>query len=74
MNVEGPFEAYLVDGSTLTCGSLEDARLVIDAYERFYEGNSGRKLPKCTLAALERAGQNGANSMLYRSVLHNLQE
>jgi hypothetical protein len=36
--------------------------------------NTGRKLPRETLAALERAGLNAANSLLYRSAMHHVAE
>lgn len=71
-NGSGQFEVHLMDGSKITCQSREDADLVLDAVRRFFEGNTGRKLPIRTLDALERAGLNPNNSMLYRSVLHNL--
>ena len=71
-NANGQFEVHLMDGSKITCQSHEDAELVLDAVRRFYEGNTGRRLGRQHLAALDRAGLNAANSMLYRSVLHNL--
>ncbi len=71
-NASGQFEVHLMDGSKITCQSREDAELVLDAVRRFYEGNTGRRLPVRTLDALERAGLNATNSMLYRSVLHYL--
>jgi hypothetical protein len=70
-NANGQFEVHLMDGSKITCQSQEDAELVLDAVRRFYLGNKGR-LPIRTLDALERAGLNATNSMLYRSVLHYL--
>jgi len=63
-----------VDGNKVICQSQGDAELVLDAGRRFYEGIAGRKLPRQTLAALERAGLNAANSMLYRFAMHNLSE
>jgi len=68
----GKFEVQLIDGSRVICWNQEDGQLMLDADRRHYEGNSGRKLPRRTLAALERAGLHAGNSMLYRSVLHNL--
>jgi hypothetical protein len=68
------FELQLVDGNKVICQSQGDAELVLDAGRRFYEGIAGRKLPRQTLAALERAGLNAANSMLYRFAMHNLSE
>ena len=67
-------EVLLVDGSKVTCQSPHDAELVLDADRRHYEGNTGRKLPRETLAALERAGLHAGNSMLYRSAMDNLAE
>jgi hypothetical protein len=73
-NASGLFEVQLAEGDTVTCQSRDDAELVLDAARRFYEGNSGRKLPRRTLAVLERAGLHAANSVLYRSVMGNLAE
>jgi hypothetical protein len=71
---QGKVEVHLTDGSVITCQSRADAELVLDAARRFYEGNTGRKLPRETLAALERAGLNAANSRLYRSAMHHVAE
>lgn len=71
-NTTPKVQVHFVGGGTLVCASPADADLVLDAEQRLYEGNTGRKLPRETLAALERAGQNGANSLLYRSVMHNV--
>jgi hypothetical protein len=68
----GRFEVHLVDRSSLTCQSREDAELVLDADRRHYEGNTGRKLPRRTLAALTRAGLHARNAMLFRSAMPNL--
>src|SRR5262249_32068302 len=64
----------LPDGSSVICTSRADAELVLDAVRRFFEGDTGRKLPRQTLAALERAGMTAANSVLYRSALHQVEE
>ena len=66
------FEVQLVDGGKIICDSQADAELVLDAVRRFYEGNTGRKLPRETLAALETAGLNATNSLLYRSAMHHV--
>ncbi len=68
----GQFEVHLMDGSRITCQNLEDAELVLDAVRRFYQGTIVGRLPIRTLDALERAGLNATNSMLYRSVLRYL--
>jgi hypothetical protein len=68
----GKFQVQLIDGSRVICWTQDDGELILDADRRHYEGNSGRKLPRRTLAALERGGLHAGNSMLYRSVLHNL--
>jgi len=65
-------QVHLIGGEKIVCQSREDAELVRDAERRFFEGNNGRLLPRKTLVALERAGLNGHNSMLYRSVMHKL--
>jgi hypothetical protein len=62
----------LIGGDTVVCESPKDAELVRDAARRFCEGNNGRLLPRETLAAMERAGLNGHNSVLYRSVMDKL--
>jgi hypothetical protein len=62
-----------VSGGSITCASHEDAELVRDAERRFFEGTTGRRLPRRTLEALERAGLNPRNSMLYRSVMDKLE-
>jgi hypothetical protein len=67
-------EVHLTDGSVITCQSRSDAELVLDAARRFYEGDTGRKLPRETLAALGRAGLNAANSVLYRSAMRHVAE
>jgi hypothetical protein len=72
-NATGQCEVQLADGSRVTCQSRADAELVFDAARRFYEGAPGRKLPRQTLAALERAGLNATNSLLYRSAIHNVE-
>ena len=64
----------LPDGSSVICASRADAELVLDAVRRFFEGDTGRKLPRQTLAALERAGMTAANSVLDRSALHQVEE
>jgi hypothetical protein len=69
-----PVIVTLVGGHRVTCPSLEDAELVRGADRRRYEGQNGRKLPRQTLAALERAGLHRGNSQLYRSALHNLED
>ncbi len=71
-NSSGKFEVQLVDGDKITSDSHADAELVLGAVRRFYEGNTGRKLPRQTLAALERAGLHATNSVLYRSAMHHL--
>jgi hypothetical protein len=71
-NANGKFEVELVDGSKVACASRNDAELVLDADRRIYEGDTNRKLPRETLAALERAGL--ARCMLYRLTMHNLEE
>jgi hypothetical protein len=71
-NADGQIEERLPDGSSVICASRADAELVLGAVQRFFEGDTGRKLPRQTLAALERAGMNAANSVLYRSALHNV--
>jgi hypothetical protein len=71
-NANGQFEVRLMDGNKATCASQHDAELVLAAVRRFYDGNTGRRLPRRTLAALERAGLDAANSVLYRSAMHNL--
>jgi hypothetical protein len=71
---QGQVEVHLTDGSVIICQSRADAELVLDAARRFYEGDTGRKLPGETLAALERAGLNAANSLLYRSAMHHVAE
>jgi hypothetical protein len=73
-NVSRQIQVQLVDGSRITCRSEDDAQLVLDADRRHYEGNTGRKLPRRTLAALERAGLTASNSMLYRSAMDKLAE
>jgi len=70
MNVE----VRLVNGEVARCATREDAGLVLDASRRFFEGNTGRKLPQRTLGALERAGMNAANSVLYRSTMRKLKK
>ncbi len=72
-NSGGQVIVTLVSGGSITCASQDDAELVRDADRRHYEGNTGRRLPRRTLDALERAGQNANNSMLYRSVMHKLE-
>jgi hypothetical protein len=71
---QGRVEVHLTDGSVITCQSRADAELVLDAARRFYEGDTGRKLPQETLAALERAGLNAANSPLYGSAIRHVAE
>jgi hypothetical protein len=73
-SASGRFEVLLPDETKVACQSRHDAELVFDAVGRHYEGNTGRKLPRETLAALERAGLNAANSMLCRSAMDNLAE
>ncbi len=73
-NVNRKIQVQLVDGGTVICSSRDDAELVLDADRRHYEGNTGRKLPRRTLAALERVGFTAANSMLYRSAMDKLAE
>ena len=64
----------MTDGSVITCQSRHDADLVLDADRRLYERHTDRKLPRATLAALERAGLNVANSLLYRSAMDHVTE
>jgi hypothetical protein len=73
-NASGKFEVQCGDGNKVPCESRADAELVFDAVRRHYEGNTGRRLPRQTLAALERAGLHAHNSMLYRSAMDNLAE
>jgi len=72
-NQPGLVAVQLVSGERIVCANRSDAELVLDADRRFYEGNSGRKLPKATIQALERAGLHANNSMLYRSALDNVE-
>jgi hypothetical protein len=74
MEMQIMVDVVLVDGERVRCANPEDAALVRDADQRLYEGEPGRKLPGHTLAALERAGLNANNSVLYRSVLGNLED
>jgi hypothetical protein len=69
-----PVKVVFGDGSSAICANPEDAELVLDAERRLYEGVSSRRLPRRTLVALERAGLNFRNSVLYRSAMHNLEE
>jgi hypothetical protein len=71
-NGSGKFEVQFLDGSKVGCQNRGDAELVLDAVRRFYEGNTNRRLPRRTLAALERAGV--ARSLLFRSAMRNLEE
>ncbi len=71
-NSAGQFDVQLVDGRKLTCQSQGDAELILNADRRHYEGNTGRKLPRGTLSALERAGEYALNSWLYRSAMEKL--
>jgi len=76
MHQQNPNEqvaVQLVSGGQILCANREDAELVLDADRRHYEGNTGRKLPRRTLAALERAGHHAGNSMLYRSVMDKVE-
>jgi hypothetical protein len=66
-------EVKLNSGAGVLCSSPEDADLVLDADRRRYEGNTGRKLPRRTLGALERAGHHFANSDLYRATLKHVE-
>ena len=72
LNANGKFEVLLLGGGKITCENRGDGDAVLDAARRFYEGNSGRKLLRRTLAALERSGMNAANSMLYRSAMRHV--
>jgi hypothetical protein len=71
-NVSRQIDVQLVDGSRVVCQNRGDAELVLDADRRHYEGDSGRILPRETLAALERTGRHAGNSMLYRSAMRNV--
>ena len=73
-NAVGQVKVRLPDERSAICASRADAELVLGAVQRFFEGQTGRKLSRETLAALERAGMNAANSVLYRSALHNVEE
>jgi len=73
-NASGKFEVQLVDGGKIICDGRADAELVLDPVRRFFEGDTRRKLPRETLGALERAGLNAANSVLYRSAMHHVAE
>ena len=65
-------EIQLVDGSKIICQSRDDAALILDADRRFYTGNTGRRLPQQTVAAMERAVLHALNSRLYRSTMDKL--
>lgn len=71
-NEDGSFNVHLPDGHTIPCQTRVDAELILSAVLQHYEGNTERKLPRETLAALERTGRSAVNSMLYRSVMHRV--
>ena len=72
LHVNGNFEVWIPGNNSVTCHSRADAELVLDFVRRFYEGNTGRKLARETLAALGRAGLQPANSVWYRSAMHHV--